>query len=185
MGSAKILGTLVGHRIVTMTRYSWWPPKEAVVKCIVASHDVFLLTSGPLAITFDTGQVIGLASDPSLNSVVVWIEQDETGRALQPEPMSADKELYPVVADDPKYADSIWHSTVGRRVARVAILVRRAGSAQMAELPNEVGLCFVLDSGIKVIAAHGLHDDSDDFVVIREEMISSDIRADLKEVVAE
>lgn len=182
MASTKILASLVRYRIVAMTRYSWWPPEEAMVRCNVASHDVFSLTSGPLEIKFDTGLVIGLASDPSLNSVTVWVERDESGRALRPHPMSSDKELHPIAADDRKYTNSIWHSAIGDKITRLSVLIRRAGSARMASLPNEVGLCLVLSGGVKIIAAHGLHNDSDDFVVIREEMISADICADLKEM---
>lgn len=185
MASAKILAGLAGHRITAMTRYSWWPAEEAATRVNVASHDVFSLTSGPLEVRFDTGIAIGLASDPSLNSVIVWVERDESGRLLCPEPMSEDKELHAIAVDNPKYANNIWRSAIGVRIARVIVLKRRAASARMVGLPSEVGLCLVLENGLRILAAHGLHNDSDDFVVIREEMISPNIRADLTEVAVE
>ena len=64
----------------------------------------------------------------------------------------------------------------------VSILVRRPATARLEELPKEVGLCFLLDSGEKFVAAHGLHDDSDDFVIIPEGLIWDVLHTELEEI---
>lgn len=178
-----LLRSLVGRTVVGATRYSWWVPSEAQNECRLAeSKDVFSLTSGPAVIEFDSGFAIGVASDPSLNSVSVWVERDESGVVTRTEPVSSDGELYPVSATDPQFASVFWHQVIGASVSSVSVLVRLPSTARLGRLPNEVGLCFSLDSGAKFVAAHGLHDDSDDFVLIPEQLILSSLRSELNDV---
>ena len=179
---SALLRSLIGRRVVDATRFSWWAPEEAQQECDLASEDVFSLTAGPVAIAFDSGVVLGVASDPSTNSVSVWKERDEVGRLLRSEPRSSDEGLYPISATDRKFAHSFWHQMIGARVDAVSILVRKPRTARLGELPNEVGLCFSLDSGAKVVAAHGIHDDSDDFVIISEQQVLLRLRAELEEI---
>lgn len=182
-GNAALLRSLVGCRIVDVTRFSWWAPEEAQHECdLAASEDVFTLTAGPAAIAFDSGVVIGVASDPSMNSVAVWVEQDEEGNLMRSDPLSSEEELHTISARDSKFATAFWHQVIGARVDAVSILVRRPSSARLKELSNEVGLCFSLDSGAKIVAAHGLHNDSDDFVLISERLILDILRTELEEV---
>lgn len=176
------LRSLVGCGIVSITRYSWWAPEEAEQECRLASKDVFSLTSGPATIAFDSGVILGIASDPSKNSVSVWVERDRAGLSVRGGALSCDEELHPISANDPKFASSFWHRVIGAQVRAISLLVRKPRTARLAELPNEVGLCFLLDSGVRVIAAHGLHDDSDDFAIIRDDLILEQICADLNEV---
>ncbi len=178
---AHVLRALVGHRISGATRYSWWAPEETEQECGVKGQEVFSLTAGPVAIAFDTGLTLGIASEPSANSVCVWIEQDEAGQSARDEPLALDTDLHPVQASDTTYADDFWRTVIGSRVTAVSVLVRRPATARLAELPNEVGLCFVMESGAKVVAAHGLHDDSDDFSMIPYQAILARIGAELEE----
>lgn len=180
-GILVLLRSLVGRRVVDVTRFSWWAAEEAQQECGLESEDVFSLTAGPAAIAFDSGVVIGVASNPSMNSVSVWMERDGTGSLVRSEPLSSDEELHPISAKDPKFACPFWHQVVGARVDAVSILIRRPTTARLKELPNEVGLCFSLDSGAKFIVAHGLHNDSDDFVIIPERLTLDTLHAELEE----
>jgi hypothetical protein len=179
---SKKLHTLIGHRITGATRYSWWPAEETEQECGVKGEDTFSLTAGPVALEFDTGVILGIASDPSVNSVCVWIEKDDHGKLLRKELLESDADLYPISAGDLTFASNFWRSVIGSQVNAVSILVRRPSSALFAELPNEVGLCFSLDSGLKIAAVHGLHDDSDDFAIISSQAILSKLHAELQEV---
>ena len=144
--------------------------------------DLFSLTAGPAAIEFDSGLVLGMASDPAQDSVIVWVEKNEAGQEIASTPLSSDKDLHPISARDPMFANHFWHQVVGAKVVSISILVRKTQSARLAELPNEVGLSFLLDSGEKVIATHGLHDDSDDFSIISDRFIMDVLRGDLEEL---
>jgi len=135
-----------------------------------------------VTITFDTGVVLGIASDPSTNSVSVWIEKNEAGQLLREEPLESDDELHPVSASDQRFADDFWRLVIGSKVGSISVLVRNPTTARLAELPNEVGLCFSLDSGVKLVASHGLHDGSDDFSIISDQRIQASLRAELQEL---
>lgn len=176
------LRSLVGYRVVSLIRYSWWAPDEAEQECRLASKDVFSLTCGPAAIAFDSGVILGVASDPFKNSVSVWVERDRADLSVCAGTLSCDEELHPISANDPKFASSFWHRVIGAQVRAISLLVRKPRTARLAELPNEVGLCFLLDSGARVIAAHGLHDDSDDFAIIQDDFVLERICAELNEV---
>lgn len=156
---SKILQTLIGRRIGGATRYSWWPAEENEKECGVKGEDTFSFTAGPVALEFDTGVMLGIASDPSKNSLCVWIEKDGHGEILRSEPLEADADLHPISASDLKFASNFWRSAVGSEVSAVSILIMKPRSPLYEDLPNEVGLCFSLDSGLKVVAVHGLHDD--------------------------
>lgn len=179
---AAVLRQTVGRRIVSATRYSWWAPAEAERQCKVPMSDLFSLTAGPAAIEFDSGLILGIASDPAQDSVIVWIEKNEAGQEIASTPLSSDNDLHPISASDPIFANRFWHQVIGAKVVSISILVRKTQSARLAELPNEVGLSFLLDSGEKVIATHGLHDDSDDFSIISDRSITDAIRGDLEEL---
>lgn len=176
------LRSLVGRRILAATRFSWWAPEVAKEECGLASEDVFSLTAGPVSFAFDSGVVLAASSDPRINSVCVWVERDETGRLVWGESLSRDEDLYPISATDPKYASAFWHRMIGATVSSVYVLVRNPLSLRLAELPNEVGLRLLLSSGESVVAAHGLHNDSDDFVTIPDQYIMERLRGDLTEL---
>lgn len=163
----EFLHELLGRRIKELTRYSWWAPEEAMRECSLVAPQVFGRTAGPLLLTFDTGIELGVANDPSLGSVVIWIERDEAGRTVVEDPLSSDTDLFPIRAEDAQYASSNWREVLGEKIRGIEILVRRAPSIRMANLPNEVGLSFELEDERTIVAVHGLRNDSDDFAVVK------------------
>lgn len=175
------LRRLVGCKLMSIKRYSWWPPEDVVSDYGVAPKDVFSLTAGPAAIEMETGIVLGIASDPSLNSVVVWVEKDISGNYLRDEPLDRDEELHEISSVDPIYSNSFWHRLAGCRVVEIKVLKRVSESIRVSQRPCQVGLSFLLDSGDVFLAAHGLHDDSDDFSIIPESLILPSLQEGLKE----
>ena len=113
--------------------------------------------------------------------MIVWVERDSTGHSAR-DPLTSDTSLHPIPATDPLFADDFWRGVVGATVRAISIVVRKPATARLAELPNEVGLCFTLNSGSKLVAVHGLHDDSDDFAIITEYRIPKAVRASLREI---
>jgi len=175
------LRKLVGCKIMSIKRYSWWSPEDVVNDYGVAPKDVFSLTAGPAAIEMETGVVLGIASDPSLNSVVVWEEKDASGNFLRDEPLDRDAELHEISSVDPIYSSFFWHRVVGFRIVKIKIIKRVYESIRVSQRPCEVGLSFLLDSGDVFLAAHGLHDDSDDFSLISESLIFPSLQESLRE----
>lgn len=68
------LKQLVGCKLMPIKRYSWWPSEDVVSNYGIAPKDVFSLMASPATIEMEAGIVWGV-SDPSLNSVVVWVEK--------------------------------------------------------------------------------------------------------------
>lgn len=176
----EVLRSLVGKVIVGAVRYSWLPPREAAESYNLNPSDVFSLTAGPLALTFDSGLTIGIASDPSRWSVVFWTERTEAGNTTTAEPLCSDGELHPVSASDQKFSNEFWRDLVGSTIGNISIITNVDGWPLRAGRPNEVGVYFGLTSGRDFVASHGLHDVSDDFSVISNDKIAPQLRGDLK-----
>lgn len=166
-----LLRALVGHRIVDATRHSWWPPEVAQQRLRIEPQEVFSLTCGPLVFEFDTGLVLGIASEPRLQSIIVWRHRDADSKGL-----------HPIHAAGPAFSNPFWRGLVGARVEKVSIFVRRGVTGKLALVPNEVGLCFELDCGVRVVGANGRVDASDDFVIISEAEFLAQPRPGLVEV---
>jgi hypothetical protein len=181
--SAELLQRLPTRRILSMTRYSLWPPEEAQRQMGgLRAPDVFALTGGPLLIQCDDDLALGMASDIQRNSILIWRERTEGDPAAQTVPLSQRADLYPVPASDPHFADDFWRSVIGATVKRISILVRRPINALYRSLPNEVGVRFEMESGATFVSALGLHNDTADFVVIPEQSILEELRPELREV---
>lgn len=177
-----LLQSVIGHRILDATRHSWWLPAVAQGRRGIAAQEVFSRTCGPVTFEFDNGLVLGLDCDPRQQSVVVWTESDESAFPRKWEPAVASEQLHPVHSADPVFSNAFWHGLVGTRIAMISIFVRRPAAPKMALLPNEVGLCFLLDSGARFVAAKGLADVSDDFVIVPEAQFLAVPRPGLREV---
>jgi hypothetical protein len=80
---------------------------------------------------------------------------------------------------DATFSSPQWASLMGKTISSFTILTRRPENSLLEEKPNEVGVDFCLDDGQHVIFGHGLHDDSDDFAVIRPEQVAEQIREQL------
>lgn len=169
--AAELLRPLIGKRLVGLVRYSWWPGLEVAQECGVAPSAAFSMTGGPLAMTFENGQTIGLASEPSLASVIVWLDRDAGGRAVREPTLDQDSELFPIDASDAEFSQPHWAALLNAKLGGISVLQRRPFNALHAELPCEVSLCLQFDGGQELLAAHGLHDDSDDFAVLMREQI--------------
>lgn len=164
------LSALVGIRIVDLVRYSWWPVEDVASECNISDEQAFALTAGPLGIVFENGEILGLASDPSMNSVMVW---NEGGRYISSPgaTLEQDGELFPISAQDQEYAAPFWKKVIGATVVQLEVLKPKVMSIKKRELPSEVGLRFQLQNGLSFVASHGLHDGSDDFSVLEESQI--------------
>ncbi|MBN3816362.1 hypothetical protein G3N57_06895 [Paraburkholderia sp. Se-20369] len=167
--AVDFLRCFIGKRVVSLVRYSWWPAEEVAGECGIKNSDAFSLTAGPLVICFDGGGILGVASSPELNSVVVW---DEGGRRSGQNRNGLDKdgELFPISGVG-SYASEYWGGLINRPLSKVVVLKRENMNAKKQGLPSEVGLRFMFEGGESFIASHGLHDDSDDFSVLEESQL--------------
>lgn len=179
--SDELLRRFAGKRLLRLLRYSWWPAEDVAAECGVHPSAAFSLTAGPLAMTFEGGGILGVASDPSQNSVVVWLDRDDGGTALRVPPMDDDPEVFPIEASDHEFSQPVWTGLVGRALIGASVLHMRTASALKIDLPNEVGLRLQFDGGQELIAAHGLHDRSDDFAVLSRGQVLPDLREELEE----
>jgi hypothetical protein len=168
-----LLTALQAASIVRMTRYSWSPKATVALEDQIPSELVFSRTAGPLLVTLDSGIVIGAASQPSLASVTLWLEQSPR--------TSSDPELYPIEADDPTYSEPGFANMLGKRVTWSAVLTRDADSVKTQDLPREAGVVLAFDGAPDLILSHGLHDDSDDFSVIMRDGVRSSLWSRLHE----
>lgn len=139
---------------------------EELRKYEAKGRDAFSLTAGPLLIHFEDGLVLGMSSNPSLNSVVLWIEKNEAGKEIA-ELSEQDEDYTMMDAGD----HSLWAGFLNRKISNIKIIKWSPSNAKMEDLPNEVGVDFVFEGGGGFIAAHRLHESADDFSVIsREDM---------------
>jgi hypothetical protein len=176
------LNNCIGKRVVKLVRYSWWPKEGISAECGIASEFSFSLTAGPLEVVFDDESSLGVASDPSLNSVIVWWERAPGGDVCVASPLSVDTELYPVSAEDGEYSNQFWQKLLGRKITEFLILKKRLMSALESELPSELGLYFIFEENLGFVASHGLHDGSDDFSVLLPNQMSATQRDQLVEI---
>lgn len=163
------LRSFIGKRVSRLVRYSWWPAEEVAGQFGIRDEQVFSLTAGPLIVCFDDGAILGLASDPTLNSIIVW---DEAARRTVDRSTSLDEddELYPI-PDSVRFAGSGWQNFAGLALIGITILKRDQMSLKQQERPSEVGLRLEFKGGTFFVASHGLHDGSDDFSVLEESQL--------------
>jgi hypothetical protein len=171
-----LLKDFLGQKVVQLVRYSWWPKEDVSLECEICDELAFSLTAGPLAVTFETGNVLGVASAPSLNSVILWLDH------IKDVPLSKNLDLFPINCDDKVYSKYFWKECLGLTLINISILKRQTMNAIQEDLPSEVGLSFIFENNIKFIASHGLHDESDDFSVLHSSQIMSSIAKDLEEI---
>jgi|SRR5450830_89773 len=156
----------VGKCVVDIIRFSWWPKYDVSTKCGISNELAFSLTAGPLEIVFDDGSSLGIASDPGLNSVIVWNEKESKGRCCVEDPLDKDVELYSIKFSDDVYSKFSWRSFFNVKLIGFSIIKKISLNAIEKECPSELGLCLIFEGGVYFIASHGLHDGSDDFSVL-------------------
>lgn len=167
-----LLSTFIDARVIDLVRYSWWPADEVAAECNIENNQVFSLTAGPLGIVFENDRILGLASDPSINSVVVWDESFRRTISLS-SALDKDDELFSISAQDEVYAAPFWRQVVGSNLTKLTILKCRAMSTKESDLPSELGLRFQLRNGLSFVVSHGLHNGSDDFSVLEESQLAT------------
>ncbi len=165
-----LVNSLKGRKLVRLIRYSWEPEKKAIEEYGLAKEEVFSLTAGPLLMYFDDGLVVGSSSNPSRNSVVLWVEKNEAGRFI--DRLSEDSEELFAIDSKDQYS---WNDYLNKKIDSLKIIKGKMTGVKMEYLPNEVGLLVSFEGGLEFILSHGLHDGSDDFSVIKREQISKDI----------
>ncbi|WP_426399132.1 hypothetical protein ACN9M1_22885 [Ralstonia sp. R-29] len=148
---------------------------DAALNCNVEDEQAFSLTAGPLAIHFEDGRIVGMASEPALNSVIVWDERRPETDRLGP-PLDKDSELFPILASDERFSTKEWSKLAGLTLSALSILKRKTMNAKQSTRPSEVGLRLMLDGGVSLIASHGLLDGSDDFsVLLGSDLITAEL----------
>lgn len=167
--ASEFLRGFKGRKVTQLVRYSWWPAEAVGAQSGISDELVFSLTAGPLAVYFDNGAILGVASDSELNSIIVW---DEAARRASDDSRSLDKddELFPI-SESGKFSGSRWRNFVGLSLSGFAILKRVAMNAKQRERPSEVGLCFKFENDANFVASHGLCDGSDDFSVLEQSQL--------------
>jgi hypothetical protein len=178
-----LLSALLDQRVLRVVRYSWVPPEQAMREYALTAQQVFGLTGGPIALEFASGVIVGVASQPSENSVVVWWERDAHG-VMRNELLSQVADLSPVSADDSRYADARWSAVLGARLTKIRAFRSVGRSAKEDAVPSETALEFQFERGESLICTHGLHDGSDDFSVLHEDEIAPELRHGLREMFA-
>ena len=159
--AVDLLKSCLNKRVEKLVRFSWWPADEVLAQCGADVDLAFASTAGPLAIYFEGNIVLGLASDPALNSIVVWDERVQN--ILEP-----DGELFQISASDKKYSIAYWDDIAGHCLLNIDVLRKTSMNEKESLLPSEVGLRMSFDNGGVLIASHGLHDGSDDFSILQE-----------------
>ena len=125
-----------------MVRFCWEAADDAFAKYGISARELFEIGPGPLSLYFESGAVIGAASQPSLSSVIVWLERDVHG-PKRDDPMAVDPELHPISADDARYADSRWAASHGARVTAICVLAphEQAGDSREASYRSGKVVC--------------------------------------------
>ncbi|APW47599.1 hypothetical protein [Rhodoferax antarcticus] len=179
--SLDLLRQFVGKKATAIVRYSWWEKEEVSTECNIPREQSFSFTSGPLAVVFEDGSVLGVASDPGINSVIVWLDR-AAGQADISQTLSEDAELFPINASDETYSEPFWNKFAERTLSGFSILKSKEMNASEAGLPSELGLCFHFGSDERFIASHGLHNGSDDFSVIADSQFDPIARGKIEEL---
>lgn len=179
--SLDLLHQFIGKTISTMIRYSWWKKEEVATECNISKKQAFSFTAGPLAVVFKDGSTLGVASDPSINSIIVWLDRT-AGQSDTTQTLSEDAELFPINANDEMYSEPFWNKFTEQTLTGFSILKSKDMNACEAGLPSELGLCFYFGSNERFIASHGLHNGSDDFSVIVDSQFDPTIRGKTEEL---
>ncbi|WP_164707439.1 hypothetical protein [Metapseudomonas otitidis] len=174
----KILYIIKGSTIKKAVRYSWWSPEESAKECDVKDSEVFSFTEGPLLIYLASGEVVGISSDESKSSVVVWLERDLAGNVHE-ENIEGNREFFPVENNDKIYCSGVWRSVSGKSVREIFIIKRAPQSVSYNDLPNEVGLKLIMSDGCELVLCHQLFAKSSNFSVSDGGALGSDVLGEL------
>ena len=153
--SERILEILTSSPISNVVRFSWWPPAESAQECDIKNSDVFSFSEGPIIFYLESGEAVGVSSDESIHSIVVWLERDKDGNTHEYD-VEKDSELFPVSIDDKTYNNRFFGGISGKKIVNIEVIKRKPRSPKYEELPNEVGLKLYLSNNEIIILGHQL-----------------------------
>lgn len=174
-----LLRHALGRRIVRMTRYGDWRPEDVNERLADSPNidpaEVFEDCLGPLVVEIDNGLVLGVASEESLASMLIWPERNPYGpEAPSTPPLAQDPDLHPIDAADPTYSRPIWATFVGQRIIGIEILLRDHRDVMYEGLPCEAAVVFQFESGAELLVSQELKDDSGNSEIILRDEIKAD-----------
>lgn len=162
-----LLKSLIGRRLVNMVRFNDVPKQELIEEYYIEPGELFCCSLGPFLFYFEDGLVIGGSSNPSRNTVLMWVERNESGdhtEWLQEE----DERAVPFYAKD--FDD--WKIYLNQVVKSVTIIKELPdSSSRYLDLPNERGVLIEFENGTGLIMSHGLNDNSDDTTLVKTDGI--------------
>ena len=173
-----VLDILKKSKILKAVRFSWWPPEESKSECDIQASEVFSYTEGPLLIYLETGEIVGISSDESINSIVVWVERNIEG-VIHDENIENDEELYPVSSNDTTYSGEPWDALAGNKIENITLIKRHPQNVNYEDLPNEVGLQFTMQNGDEYILCHQLCGKTSNFSICDKNCLEGDILGEL------
>jgi len=162
----NLINQIKNHKILRLVRYSTLSPEDAAGPYEIPHHSLFRLTNGPLLMTLESGLTIGFMSLPELVSIILWVEETESGEHGDEILVSEDSKLLSIDSCDPVYSEKSICQLIGKQVVRITLLKRRPKSARVASRPCEAGIIFEVEGGFEFILSHGLHNYGDDFAII-------------------
>ncbi|RRD90348.1 hypothetical protein [Conchiformibius steedae] len=165
----SLLHSLIGRKLIKMLRCNNDSIEYLIKTFELEPRDFFSLCLGPILLYFEDGLIFGGSSDPSRNSVLVWVEKNEIGQTTQ-WLQEEDKNLIPFDAKDFTH----WSVFLNQKIKSVSILkeIEKENLKKM-ELANERGVLLNFENGLSLIISHGLNDNSDSTTIISLEEINS------------
>ena len=158
-----LLRSLIGRKLINIIKFNNIPEKQLIEDYYMTPDEFLSEALGPTLFYFEGGLVVGGGSDPSRNTVLMWVERNEIGehcKWLQEE----DKRAIPFYAKD----FDEWKIYLNQVVKSVTIIKEIPDSdSRKLDLPNERGVLIKFENGSDFIMAHGLHDCSDSESLIK------------------
>jgi hypothetical protein len=165
-----LLRSLIGPRIVTITRYLIDSPPDTARGLRGGDAAVFSHGIGPLVVTTKAALAIGFATEPELASVTVWLESGAFEGAVGDARLRSRSELYPIDITDERHADPAFRNLPGQRIQAIHVLVMDV--AYRHYLPREVAVVLRFEDGTELVPADWrIHTDADQLSVIRRDEI--------------
>lgn len=145
----ELLDRLPGHRLAKMVRGSEESP-ETIGDWYGLTPDLyFSLAPGPVFLTMEGGECLGLNSDPEKCTLIAW------DAAINAGPHASPFHLEPP-GDFPSQG----------RIRTVRLFREQPRNARFQSMDRFSALIITLEDGHEIAFVHGLHDDSDDFAVV-------------------
>jgi hypothetical protein len=152
-----LLDTMKGRKIVRLCRFTCWTLEEQLNFCQERGYGnnvLFSLSEGLLMIELDSGLIVVVASgQPRLNSLVIWVEKNESGEIAE-DPLELDQDFLPIEAQDQEYSNSFWSGFINQKISDIEIFKCLPESVMYEDLPNEVGLIIEVESGEKLLLSY-------------------------------